>query len=158
MRIVTASLLLVVLCGGQLGCTSPTRDFIPPRITVQNVVALSGGAGQPRFRVTLMIDNTNTKPLPVYSFEFKLRLADQGIIDGTLPQSVTIDPLDQLVATLDLSSDIVSSLSRLMSFVEGPDNTLPYEIYGMLRLDRTVRDPIAFTFRGRTPISTTSAP
>jgi len=157
MRIVTASLLLIVL-GGQLGCTSPSRDFIPPRITVQNVVALSGGAGQPRFRVTLMIDNTNTKPLPVYSFEFKLRLADQGIIDGTLPQSVIIDPLDQLVTTLDLSSDIVSSLSRLMSFVEGPDNTLPYEIYGMLRLDRTVRDPIPFTFRGQTPLSTTSAP
>jgi LEA14-like dessication related protein len=158
MRIVTALLLLVVLGVAQLGCTSPTRDFIPPRITVKNVVALSGGAGQPRFRVTLMIDNTNTKPLPVYSFEFKLRLADQGIIDGSLPQSLTIDPLDQLVTTLDLTSDIVSSLSRLMSFVEGPDNQLPYEIYGTLRLDRTVRDPIPFTFRGQTPISVTSQP
>ena len=153
MRIVWALLLLVVFGGSQLGCTAPSRDFIPPAVTVRNVVALSGGAGQPRFRVTLRVDNLNTKPLPVYSLEFKLRLADQGIIDGTLPGSATIQPLDQLTTTLDLSSDIVSSLSRLMSFTQGPDNLLPYEIYGMLRMDRTVRDPIAFTYRGETPIS-----
>jgi LEA14-like dessication related protein len=158
MRIVTGLLLAAVVGGAQVGCTSPSRDFVAPRITVEKVVALSGGGGQPRFQVTLMIDNTNTKPLPVYSFEFKLRLADQGIIDGALPQSVTIDPLDQLVTTLELSSDIVSSLSRLLSFVQGPDNLLPYEIYGTLRLDRTVRDPIPFSFRGQTPISTTSQP
>jgi LEA14-like dessication related protein len=158
MRIVSVLLLFVVLGGAQLGCTAPSRDFIPPAITVQNVVALSGGAGQPRFRVSLRIDNMNTKPLPVYSLEFKLRLADQGIIDGTLPQSTTIQALDQLNVTLDLSSDIVSSLSRLMSFVQGPDNKLPYEIYGMLRMDRTVRDPIAFNYKGETPISMTSQP
>jgi len=156
MRIVWALLLLVVFGGAQLGCTAPSRDFIPPAVTVRNVVALSGGAGQPRFRVTLRVDNLNTKPLPVYSLEFKLRLADQGIIDGTLPGSATIQPLDQLTTTLDLSSDIVSSLSRLMSFTQGPDNLLPYEIYGMLRMDRTVRDPIAFTYRGETPISMTT--
>lgn len=155
MRIGSVLLLLVAFGGAQLGCTAPSRDFIPPAITVQNVVALSGGAGQPRFRVTVRIDNLNTKPLPVYSLEFKLRLADQGIIDGTLPGSATIQPLDQLTTTLDLSSDIVSSLSRLMSFVQGPENKLPYEIYGMLRMDRTVRDPISFTYRGETPISMT---
>jgi LEA14-like dessication related protein len=157
MRIVTGVLLMAVFSVAQLGCATP-RDFVPPRITVENVTALTGGAGQPRFRVTIRIDNTNTEVLPVYSFEFKLRLADQGIIDGALPQATSIPPLEQLVTTLELSSDIVSSLSRLMSFVQGPDNLLPYEIYGTLKLDRTVRDPIPFSSRGQTPISTTSQP
>jgi LEA14-like dessication related protein len=122
------------------------------------VVALSAGAGQPRFRVTLTIDNPNTEPLPVYSFEFKLRLADQGILDGELPAPVIIAALDQITVTLDLSSDIISSLSRLLSFAEGPENKLSYEIYGLLRLDRTLRDPIPFSVRGQVPIAVTGEP
>ena len=157
MRIAMTWLLFCALGSVQLGCTSAS-DFATPRIAVQNVVALSAGAGQPRFRVTLTIDNPNPEPLPVYSFEFKLRLADQGILDGELPASVTIPALDQITATLDLSSDIISSLSRLLSFAEGPENTLSYEIYGLLRLDRTLRDPIPFSVRGRVPIAVSSEP
>ncbi len=39
-----------------------------------------------------------------------------------------------------------------MSFVEGPENLLPYEIYGTVTLDRTVRDPFRFSARGETPL------
>ena len=41
-----------------------------------------------------------------------------------------IEALDQQTVALEVGSEIVSSLSRLMSFVQGPENTLPYEIYG----------------------------
>ena len=43
-----------------------------------------------------------------------------------------------------------------MSFAQGPDNLLPYEIYGMLRIDRTVRDRLPFTYSGEVPLSMTT--
>ena len=84
--------------------------------------------------------------------EFKLRLADEGIIDGFLPAPILVEALHQQVLALELGSEIISSLSRLMSFVEGPENLLPYEIYGTVTLDRTVRDPFRFNARGETPL------
>ena len=58
---------------------------------------------------------------------------------------MTIEALDQQTVTLELGSEIVSSLSRLMSFVQGPENTLPYEIYGKVTLDRRGREPLQFS-------------
>ena len=41
-------------------------------------------SGEQRFRVNLLVDNPNTEPLAIRDIEFKLRLADEGIIDGVL--------------------------------------------------------------------------
>jgi len=155
MRIVAAFFVLALLGGVQLGCASASRDFAAPRITVENVVALSSSAGQQRFRVSLAVDNPNTEPLPIKDLEFKLRLADQGILDGRLVAPVTVAALDRQTLTLELSSDIISSLSRLLSFVQGPANALPYEIYGTLTLDRAFKEPIVFSARGQVPLTMT---
>ena len=79
------------------------------------------------------------------------RLADQGIVDGAIGE-LTLEALDQSTLDLTLGSDIVSSLSRLLAFVEGPDNTLPYEIYGVVTLDRRLRQ-LPFSARGLVPLA-----
>ena len=79
----------------------------------------SRASGEQRFRVNLLIDNPNTEPLAIRNIEFKLRLADEGIIDGFLPAPIMVEALDQQTVTLELGSEIISSLSRLMSFVRG---------------------------------------
>ena len=58
---------------------------------------------------------------------------------------LTIEALDRQTVTLDLGSEIVSSLSRLLSFVQGPENALPYEIYGTVTLARRRPDPLRFS-------------
>ncbi len=65
---------------------------------------------------------------------------------------LTIEALDRETVTLELGSEIVSSLSRLMSFVQGPENALPYEIYGEVYLDRRGRQPLQFSARGEVPL------
>ena len=49
---------------------------------MQNLEPLPSSGGETRFRVDLLVDNLNTEPLKIKGIEFKLRLADQGIIDG----------------------------------------------------------------------------
>jgi hypothetical protein len=97
----------------------------------------------------------NTEPLRLRGIEFKLRLADQGIIDGGIG-ALTIEALDQQSVTLELGSEILSSLSRLMSFVQGPE-TLPYEIYGKVTFVRGRIDPMDFASRGHVPLVLPSA-
>ena len=130
---------------------SPERGLIPPRVTVKSLEPLPSSAGEQRFRIALFFDNMSTEPLKIRGVEFKLRLADQGIIDGTAGAMV-LEALDQQTVTVDVSSEIVSSLSRLMSFAEGPDNTLAYEIFGKLTLERFRTDPLEFAGQGRAPL------
>lgn len=128
------------------------RGSVAPRVTVQSVVALPTSAGPQAFRVSVLIDNLGTEPLKIREIEFKLRLADQGILDGLSQGSLTIEALDRQTITLDVRSEILSSVSRLMSFVTGPDNLLAYEIYGLLRPDRRMREPIPFSAAGEVPL------
>jgi LEA14-like dessication related protein len=124
----------------------------PPRVSVQTLAA-SPSATPQRFRVTLLIDNLNTEPLVINAMEFKLRLASEGLIDGTSFEPLTIPPLDRQTLTLDLRSDIVSSLSRLQSFTTGPSNNLSYEIYGKISLNRRMKGPLPFSFSGEVPLT-----
>ncbi len=130
----------------------------PPRITVETIAALPSSSPQ-RFRVTLRLDNLNTEPLTVKALEFKLKLASEGIIDGDSYGLVVIGALEQQSITLELHSDIVSSLSRLQSFTSGPTHTLPYQMYGKVTLDRRPKSKaeVPFTSSGDAPLTTTAA-
>lgn len=151
MRLPAAIIAVGILGGVPLASPHAQRGIVAPRITVQNVEPLPASAGEQRFRVALLVDNTNTEPLKLKAIDFKLRLADQGIIDGRTGPLV-IEALDRQTVTLEVGSEIVSSVSRLLSFVQGPKNTLPYEIYGTVELDRRFREPLPFDANGDVPL------
>jgi LEA14-like dessication related protein len=153
MRNVAVLIFVVLLSVAQLGCSSAGNDLAVPIITVENLESLPPSAGQQRFRVTLGIDNPNTEPLPITSLQFTLRLADQGILDGRIAP-VTIPALDRESVALEVGSEIISSVSRLRSFTQGPNNALPYELFGRLTLGRSQIAPIPFTHRGEVPLAT----
>ena len=154
MRIVSTFIAVAVLCSAPLACSVAQRAPASLRIAVQSLEPLPSGSQQ-RFRVALLIDNMDTEPVTIRGIEFKLRLADEGIIDGQTP-ALAIDALDRQTVVIEVSSEIVSSLSRLLSFVQGPENTLPYEIYGKVTLDRKRIDPLSFSGTGEVPLVMTS--
>ena len=149
MRIVAALILAALLGSAPIGSASAQAQATGFVVALQSLEPLkSTGSGQ-RFRAVLFIDNMNTEPLKIRNIEFKLRLADQGIVDGNTG-GFTIEALDQQTMTLELSSEIVSSLSRLLSFAE--DNKLPYEIFGKVTLDRRNMQPLQFSAHGQVPL------
>lgn len=151
MRTLSALLAVTVLGSAPLDSAFAQRGIAPPRVTVTSLEPLPAAGAQQRFRAVLLIDNMNTEQLRLRGIEFKLRLADQGIIDGGIG-ALTIEPLHQQSVTLELGSELLSSLSRLLSFVEGPENTLSYEIYGKVTFVRGRIDPMGFSSRGYVPL------
>jgi hypothetical protein len=158
MRTVRLLCLAALVLAAPFGSAVAQRGVIPPRVTVQSLVALPSVGGPQAFRVGLRIENLGTEPLKFRAVEFKLRLADQGILDGLSQVPLTIEALDPYVVTLDLRSDILSSVSRLLSFVRGPDDALPYDIYGTLTPDRRMREPMPFSASGEVPLVVTPGP
>ena len=138
-----------------LAIAAKKPPVVPPRITVQTIAALPSSSPQ-RFRVTLGIDNLNAEPLTIKALDFKLKLANEGIVDGDSYVPVVVGALDQQSLTLELHSDLISSLSRLQAFTRGATNTLPYEIYGTVTLDRRpkAKSEVPFRTSGDAPLTT----
>jgi LEA14-like dessication related protein len=155
-RLMTMCVLAGLLAQpAQQAMAAKKPPVVPPRITVENVAALPSSSPQ-RFRVTLRIDNLNTEPVTVKAIEFKLKLASEGIIDGDSYGLLMVGALEQQTVTLDLHSDIVSSLSRLQAFTRGPNHLLPYEIYGKVTIDRRpkYKGEMPFTSSGDVQLTT----
>ena len=54
---------------------------------------------------------------------------------------------------VEIFSNLVSSATRLLAVVQGPANTLEYEVQGQLTLDVRLREPLGFYHRGQVPLS-----
>ena len=153
MRIVTAFIAVALLGSAPLDDSLAQRrgKLVPPRVTVASLEALPSPSGETRFLVALLFDNMSTEPLKIKSLEFKLRLANQGILDGKAGAMV-VEAFDQQTLVVEVRSEIISSVSRLLSFAEGPDNTLAYELFGKLTMERYRNDPLQFGGEGRAPL------
>jgi hypothetical protein len=128
----------------------------PPGVAVVSLAVLPGAGGKQRFRVGLEIDNQNTEPLALAGLKFTMRLAGEGVIDGRSAGAFTVAALDRATVEVDVESEIVSSVSRLMSYVQGPSNSLPYEIFGTLYLNRRMNNALTFSRSGEVPLTTTA--
>ena len=53
---------------------------------------------------------------------------------------------------VEVFSNLVSSVSRLLTYVQGPANRLEYEVQGELSLNVPLREPIGFYHRGLVPL------
>ena len=65
---------------------------------------------------------------------------------------MTIEALDQQEVALELRSDLIASASQLLAFVEGPENTLPYEMVCKVTFERGKIDPVNFATEGAVPV------
>jgi hypothetical protein len=144
-----ALLALVALLGA---CAATPPSITTPRVEIVTLSALPSTGGRQHFRIGLLIDNQNTEPLAIAEVRFTVRLAGEGQIQAT-SQPVTIEALTRETIRVDADSDIISSVSRLLAVVQGPRNTLPYEMFGNVVLDQALQNSLPFNFSGEVPFS-----
>ena len=153
--------VMVVIAAMLLGSAGPGASFaqrgtMPPHVAVQSLEPLPKAGTEQRFRVVFRVVNLNDEPLKLRGIEVSLRLAHQGLLDGSLP-AMTIEALGHQDVGLDLRSDLIASTSQLLAFVQAPENTLPYEMVCKVTFERGRIGPVNFSTEGSVPVVMTAA-
>jgi len=148
--------VLAVACSLQTFDSAAAPKIQPPTVAAASLTVLPAAGSKQRFRVALTIDNQNTEPVALAGLKFTMRLAGEGVLDGRSGAAFTVAALDRVTIEIDVESEIVSSLSRLMSYTQGPSNALPYEIFGTLYLNRRINNALPFSRSGEVPLATTA--
>ena len=150
-------LLPAALTALGIACSATPRTLQAPRVEVIGVAVLSPGAATSRFRVSLLVTNPNAEALPVEALRFSVRLAGEGVLNGDSRAPLTVAAQGQETVRVEVDGDLVSSLSRLLALVQGPQSTLPYEVFGSLTLDRRPPNMFPFNASGQVPLSATAS-
>jgi LEA14-like dessication related protein len=136
-------------------CSSLPRSTLAPDVKLESLSVVEVTADGQRFRLGLLLDNPNAYPLPIASLRFNVRLGGQGIMTGESRAPLTIPALGTETLRLEIDTDLVSSVSRLLALVQGPDDGIRYELNGRLVLASGMDRTLPFSVSGIVPLSAT---
>ncbi len=148
----TRTIAILMTVAWLAGCSSLPRQLAPPQVELAELRLLQASFDGQRFAVRLVVDNPNPVPIPVRSLEFDVRLAGEGLLDGQSFSPFTLPARGRSSVDVEVFSNLVSSVSRLLTYAQGPANGLEYEVYGEIALDVRLREPIGFYRRGVVPL------
>lgn len=135
------------------GCAGVPLGADAPEVELVNLTLLDSTADKQRFALTFLITNPNAEPIPVTEIQYSVRLAGQGYLNGRSPTAVTLSAASSQTVRIDLETDGVVSPSRLLSFVQAPDDALPYELSGDLVIGGQPPRTFPFAFTGAAPFA-----
>jgi LEA14-like dessication related protein len=146
---------LIALAAAWLGgCASvPGGVLDAPEVRLASLTLREAGIDAQRFRIGLQVRNPNVIPIPIQQLRFSARLAGGGILDGRTVEPFTLAPGATQIVQVDVDSDLVSSLSRLLALVQGPSSTISYDLDGLVELSRGFQRTLPFNYRGEVALS-----
>jgi LEA14-like dessication related protein len=145
--------LLGAICVASVAaCSSLPRQLAPPRVELVELRLLQASFDGQRFAVRVQLNNPNAVAIPVRMVEFDVRLAGEGLLDGRSVAPFTLPAGGSQAVDIEIFSNLVSSATRLLALVQGPQNMLEYELQGELTLDAALREPLGFYSRGQVPL------
>jgi hypothetical protein len=129
-----------------------------PEVHVSSLRLLPQSGGQQQIGVTLLLRNPNEDPVELNSIDFSIRLGTEGFVEGTIDNPGVVPALDDLRVRTTVSSEFVSSVSRLISFLQGPESALPYELNGTMWLATRPPRNLRYSREGRVPLAMSAGP
>ena len=114
--------------------------------------------GTRQMGVTFLLRNPNENPVELDSIDFSIRLGSEGFLEGVVEDAGTVPALGDLRVRTTVSTEFVSAVSRLVSFLQGPESALPYVATGTMWLDTRPRRNLRFEREGRVPLAISATP
>ena len=145
--------LAIAGCAAVAGCAGVPLGADPPSVELVNLTLLEATAEEQHYALTFLIENPNAEPIPVQEIRYSVRLAGQGYLNGRSATSVILAGAGRQTVRVDLKTDGVVSASRLASFVQGPDDSLPYELTGDLVIGGQPPRTLPFAMSGAAPFA-----
>ena len=137
--------------GMAAGCAS-LSSLEAPEIELVALDVLGGSVGGQRFALTLLVSNPNPEPLAITEIRYSLRIAGEGYLNGR-SAPVEVAASARQAVRVEITSEGVSSPSRLLALAQGPDDALEYELDGDLVLSGRPPRMLRFGQRGAVPLT-----
>lgn len=134
-------------------CSSVPRQLAPPRVRMVSLSLLEATVDHQRFAVGLRVENPNAFEIPIKGIEFSARLSGQGVLIGESFEPATLPEQGTEMLDVEVTTEIVSSFASMLSVVQGPENSIPYEINGSLQLESGLDRRVPFSYSGAVPLS-----
>lgn len=152
-RLATRCSVVIVLLMLSGACSSIPRQIAAPDLRVVALSLLDAGVDGQRFRVSLEVTNPNDFAVPVAELRFTLRLSGEGILNGLSEELRDLPARDSLTILVDVQTELVSSISRLLALAQGPDDAIAYEMNGQFALPTRAPRFLPFSVSGQVPLS-----
>jgi len=133
-------------------CTSMPDAAETPSVQVTGLSLIEASDNSQRFIVSLLLENPNSVPMVFRGIEFNVRLSGEGFIEGGSQEPLLLSANGRKTMRIDVRSEFVSSVSRLISYLQGPESTIPYQLEGEFALDTRPPRFLSFEFEGRVPL------
>lgn len=147
---VCVTLLLVL---GLASCAAAPRTLEAPTVELVGLSLVSASAESQRFRVSLRVANGNPIALPVERVSFSVRVGGGGVMSGRSTEPFTLAAGGSETVQLEVTTNLVSSVSRLLSLLQGPNDAIGYDLNGLVTLSRGLNPTFPFSARGEIPLS-----
>src|SRR5690606_37711929 len=128
------------------GCAGTPRSVEVPDVRISTLALVDATADSQRFRVGLLVHNTNAVPIPIEELSFSMRLGGGGLLTGRTIEPFMLEPGAEQVVPVEVESDLVSSLSRLIGLLQGPSDSINYDLDGLVRLSRGFNRILPFNY------------
>jgi len=151
-RLIAALALALAVSISIQACSSVPRRLAPPQANLLGLSIVETSPEGQLFALRLQLVNPNTAEIPVVRLDFDIRFGGEGRLIGDHSTPFTLPARGTETLEFEVFSELVSSASRLMAFVQGPDNALSYEFHGELVLEASLREPIEMFRRGQVPL------
>lgn len=153
-----ARLLVAAVCLLALGaCSSVPRQIAPLQVELVSLTLLDATVDHQRFAATFEIANPNPFDIPIDGLEFSARLSGQGVLIGETFEPASLPAGATHTLRAEVTTEIVSSLASMLAVVQGPDNAIPYELNGAIRIASGLERRARFSYSGRVPLSSAGA-
>ncbi len=125
-RRVVHFLLALFLLLGLGACATLYGEMDPPSITIEDVKAVPGDSGVPRFEVILNVVNPNKRALDIAGIAYSLEILGKELVMGVTDEVPRIEGYSEEKVTLQAGVQLVGILRLMAQLGTTPTDALDY--------------------------------
>lgn len=144
--------LVLVLATVTGACATFTESFETPELSLVSISLRQASMLQQDYRVMAKVMNPNGVRLPIRAVRYTIALAGREFASGATPERFSVPANGETEFAIDVSTDLLSSLSWLAGFFDTSPDELEYDVTGEVEVDLPFVSPFPFTSNGSIPL------
>ena len=122
-------LLFIVFLTGCAGIAQYKDDI---KVTLVNIQILDSTLLEQRYLITLRVQNRTPQQLSVQGMSFDIDLNDKAFGSGVSNQAITVEPFDDALFEVKMSSTIFGIIRQIQSLQQRENEPFKYKISGRI--------------------------